>query len=479
MAQRNSTPQRDKIAQLIAYFSLLLALSSPNAECESYPEIDAEISRIQDTENISALAYGIVDATTILWQRAHGHYSAARKRTIDLNSLFRVGSITKSFTALAALHLAHESSFSIDSPVKDILRPPPFVNHWPQHPITVEMLLEHTAGFTDMSKKEFDQLNPLPLQQAFLVAPASRITRWTPGLHSSYSNSGAGIVAAVIEKVSNTPFEQYLDEHVFEPLELNSATLFPPHDVYENLVRGYDEDGRTSIPYWHQLYRAFGALNISTADMLRYIQMLLNEGNYAGTQVFPTAVIKSMTKVTTSLGVDAKLNYGYAKGLYHFQRNGVTFYGHGGDGDGYLAYLAFSPQINRAYFIVFNAYKPVTMKKLRAVLENALTRNAMVDKPPIHPLSTADMEALLGEYEAVTHRFANQQSRLLRVFSDNAGGIFTQTAERAPRRLIPVSAKLFRRPAQSIATIALCEYQGHTYLQGDLGNYRKLIATEH
>ena len=464
-----------RLGRIIFFASLL----GSQAQADSFATLDQQITRIKAEEDISALAYGIVGGDDVMWQRTLGHYSVDRRRPIDINTLFRVGSITKSFTALAALLLEHQAQFTTDSPVKHILDPVPFTNHWKERAITVDMLLEHTAGFTDLSKQEFDYPRPLPLYDAFSLYPHSRTTRWQPGLHSSYSNSGAGIVAAVIETVSRMPFEQCLEELIFTPMGQESATLEPPTPMYANLVKGYDRDGKTPIPYWHQLYRAFGALNISTADMLKYALVLLNEGRYEGQQVFPREVVKRMTRVTTGLASSSGLKYGYAKGLYHFQRHGVSFYGHGGDADGYLAFLAFSKQIDRGYFIVFNAFNPPAMGKFRKAIEDTLTAETEMATPAEYKMSAREVQTLQGEYESVTQRFPQKQPALLSVSMNEEGKLVTRIGDANPRQLVPVSARLFRRPKQTVATSALSEHEGQIYLHGDFGNFRKRPAEGH
>lgn len=454
---------------------LFLVLLLPGCVGASpFAEIDAGLLEIKTQENISALAYGIVDSQDILWQQAHGYFSVAKERPIDMQSLFRIGSITKSFTALVALLLEHQSELKLDAPVKDILQAPPFRNLWAQFPISLEMLIEHTAGLADLNQKEFDQPTPLSREAAFALAPESRTTRWPPGLHSSYSNSGAGIVAATIEKVTGKSFEQCLEEYVLAPLALESASLTPPPAMYTHLVRGYDRDGVTPIPYWHQLYPAFGALNVSTADMLKYARMLLSDGQLADTQIFPSSVIQKMTQVTTGLANGAGLKYGYAKGFYHFQRNGITFFGHGGDADGYLAFIAFSKQLDRAYYIVFNTYNPKAMKKMRGVVEQALTKPVKTLEPPSYELTETELSNLVGRYRAVTQRFTQPDKKELRIFSNENDEIFSQFDGERARRLIPVAENLFRRAGQTVATSALSTFQSQRYLQGDFGNFVKI-----
>ncbi|MGR8949888.1 MAG: serine hydrolase domain-containing protein [Gammaproteobacteria bacterium] len=462
-------PYRFAVAFML---TVVAAHQSPSARAD----IDQQILEVMRTNNIGALAYGIVSPEETLIQKAHGHYSIKRLRHINLDSIFRIGSISKTFTALSALVLQAQSDFRITHPVRRHLSPPPFNNRWPkQRPITTAMLLEHTAGFRDLSKIEFDQLHPLPLAEALTIDPNSRTTHWPPGLHCSYSNSGAGIVAAVIESVTGLSFTEYAAEHVLTPLGLFSATFSPPPDLARDLVQGYDSDGRTPIPYWHQLYPAFGSLNVSTRDMLRFVQTLLDNGNYADESLISASIVEKLTTISTGLSAELGLKYGYAKGLYQFQRKGVSFYGHGGDADGYLAFLGFSRELQRGYYIVINAYQPQTMRDLRRILESHLTSDANPVFPDEYAMSKVQLDALMGRYRQVTYRFGDAPSdKILVVFANRAGEIFTRLASGEPKRLVPVSNNTFRRNDQTIATIALVDHAQHFYLLGDFGNFQKL-----
>ncbi|MEM7468470.1 MAG: serine hydrolase domain-containing protein [Pseudomonadota bacterium] len=453
----------------------VLFLTAPRNVDAQFESLDRALRNIQTAENISALAYGIVSPKEILTLQTHGFYSHAKQKKVHPDSIFRIGSISKMFTALGALVLDEKSTFSLSDPVANYLEPPPFENRWPTTSITTAMLLEHTAGFGDLSSREFDQVNALSLNEAFAVEPVSRRTRWQPGLHSSYSNSGAGVVAALIEAVSGQTFEAYMDAQIFAPLALGSATFLPPKNATKNLVRGYDQDGTTLIPYWHQLYRAFGALNISTMDMVKFTQILLNDGRHGNQQLLPEKIFQDLMQVTTGLAAQNGLSYGYAKGIYHFQRGGVTFFGHGGDADGYLAYVAISKQLKRGYFIVFNAYNNAAMSGMRKLIENELTENHEVKAPSAYVLTESVKRTLLGKYEAVTERFPTEGPRAsLEVYALDDGRIFTRQDTRPPKQLIPVTGKHFRRTAQTTATAALSTFEGDIYLQGDFGNYRKI-----
>ena len=152
----------------------------------------------------------------------------------------------------------------------------------------------------------------------------------------------------------------------------------------------------------------------------------------------------------------------------------MTFYGHGGDADGYLAFLAYSPMLNRGYFVVINAYKETAIKKARDLLQDAIVGNTQAKFPHTFLLSEKSAEILSGQYEEVTTRFAsNNDIRRMVISRDSATGFQTRIDDGPAKQLLAVSNQLFRRPWQSTATSALTRFGGDIYLQGDFGNFKK------
>ena len=444
-----------------------------------YDPLVASLEEIRLQANISGVAVMITSSRSELFAKALGHRSHEAKTQLSLDHYIRLGSVSKLFTAMAALNLETSTEFSISRPVSDFVSEVPFNNPWKSNfPLTVANLLEHTAGFTDLTRKEFAHNQAIPLEQAFLVDPSSRIVRWPPGHHSSYSNSGAGIAAYVIESVSRTRFEDYVSKQIFGPMKMKSATYFLNSEVKLNLIKGYQRDGTTPIPYWHTLYRAFGAINIKTREMSQVLQVLMSAGQLKGEQIFPQAMISRMETPRTSLAAKDGLVYGYGLGLYHFNHRGIPFIGHGGDADGYLSYLGYSRHLDRGYFITANAYNNRAFRKMRRVIEDSLVKDAErrgirpPQVPDIYEMDADDKRQFVGEYKTVTYRFGTQTpDESLHVTLSN-GELFTKF-DGQKERLLPVSNRHFRRHGEALATIAIVKKGEFYFLQGDIGNFKR------
>jgi CubicO group peptidase (beta-lactamase class C family) len=448
---------------------LLVPLSKPAYSATSgslAAELDAE--RLQ--ANIAGLYAVTITATESGSESKEVVLGVTNHKTQEpftANHYIRLGSISKLFLGLTLLQLEAKGTIALTDALN--LKPPIIDNSW-DRPVTLAQLMEHTAGLGDMTQVEWASKTPLTSGQAFLLDPASRRLKWPPGMHSSYSNSGSGIAAYYIEQISNKPFDETVQSEVLTPLELNSATYRRTQNVEQSLITGYDSDGTSVIPYWHMLYRAFGGLNIRATEMQRVLKMLLHNGSLDDRDIFSPELIERLSTPTTTVAARNGLHHGYGMGLYHYQRKGFSWIGHGGDADGYLSYLAFSPRLGKGYFVVINAFNNRALRNMRHTIEDDLSANEKrPDIPNVHKISAQETRRIVGKYAEQAYRFRRQGE--LVVFSSK-GQLYTRLNQNVSK-LIPVTSHHYRRKSQTTATIAIVEEDGFTYFQGDEGNFRR------
>ena len=433
-----------------------------------------DIDNIRQQAHISAVVVLITDNKETLFSRALGKPNHNSGKPLTLHHYIRIGSVSKMFTGLALTQLEKTHKITLNTPVAMVVDKAPFQNSWRKdYPVRIAHLMEHTAGLADMSRKEFGFNTPVTLEDAFNVDPDSRRLRWHPGMHSSYSNSGAGIAAYVIEQTTGGSFESFVESKVFKPIGLTSATYIPSEQVLADLVTGYNTDGKTSIPYWHTLYRAFAGINVRSSEMIRVVQMYLSNGIIDGKRVFDEQAIRRMETPRTSLAARSGLEYGYGLGLYHFIHAGFEFVGHGGDADGYLSYLAYSRSLQLGYFVLINAYNGKAMSNIREIIEDKLVANVTPpEKPEPFLLNKEKMRQIAGTYVPVTYRFGRVPSNKTIQIIEDHGELHTIQGGRR-RKLIAVNSTHFRRRNDPVATIAIIKNDAEYYLQGDLGNFKK------
>lgn len=447
----------------------MLALGAPEPD-PRLTELLAGLDRLRIEAGVAGAGLVLVSETGPVVVHGFGRSGWDCDCPVQPTTVFRIGSITKAFTGLAFLKLAEQGRLSLEAPMAELVDPVPLLNPWaPESQVTIAQLLEHTAGLSDLTKKEWDHNIPLPLADALAVDPGSRRLRWPPGLHSSYSNSGAGVAAYAMERATGLDFEAFTSAQVFAPLKMRSASFTLSPELESRLARGYDSDARTPIPYWHTLYRPFGGINVELAEMQHFLRMLLGRGRLDGAQVFAAASIARMESPRTTLGARQGLEFGYGLGNYHYLHRGLVFHGHGGDADGYLSHFGYQRERALGYFLVINAFQGRTLKRMRERVEDFIVGDARATYAPGVPQPRAHLAALTGDYRAVTRRFDRGGERRLGVELVD-GRLYLERGART-EVLIPLSRWLYRRGHEPVATTAFIEHAGRMYLQGPFGNY--------
>jgi CubicO group peptidase (beta-lactamase class C family) len=431
------------------------------------------LEKIRVEHETPAFAIVLVDRSGTLVADSRGIADLASGRRVDERTRFRIGSITKTFVALGVLRAQRAGLLRVVDPVTKWLPELPYDNPYaPEIPVRIDQLLEHTAGFQDWVKDEWDLNDPLSLKQALAYRPDSRRVRWPPGWHMSYTNNGAGIVAAVLESATGESLEAFLEEAVFAPLEMHTARLIPDDETFELLATGYDSDGRTVIPYWHVIFRASAALSLHPVDMAPALRMFLDRGMTPGGRFLDEAAIRRMERVETTIAARSGLGYGYGLGLRQWQTEGHSFFGHGGDGDGYLAHFGYCPEAGLGYLVVINAFTHEPLREMRDAIESHIV--AALPTAPRQAVVTHDtdeMMAVTGRYETASRRFPGDENPDVVDVLVRDGGLFTRQDGRL-RPLIHVGGGQYRRPWQSVATMALVPGpDGRLYLQGPIGSY--------
>jgi CubicO group peptidase (beta-lactamase class C family) len=434
-----------------------------------FERLHRQIDELRSDASVPGAALVIVDRDGIILADAFGTVDNESGLPVTPDTVFRIGSVTKIFTAAALVQLARRDDFSLDDPVSRHVPAGLFFNEWEdEHPVTVANLLEHTSGFRDWTKAEFDYNIPVDLEDGLAFSPRSRTSRWQPGLHSVYSNSNYGLAGLVLERVSGQSYEALIRESLFAPLEMHSATSLQART--NNLATGYDRDGVTPIPYWHMIQRPAAAINATPREMAALVSMLLNNGSYREQSVLTPAEIARIESPRTSLAARHGLRFGYGLGIYTQYRNGFEFMGHGGDGDGYLSRFGYCRQLDVGYFVVINSFNPQALGRLRRAIESSLTRGHR--PPPSPPTASPGKDRLhhySGKYALAARRFdwqtGEESPRTLMIEATDDGRLFTRDHAGKREPLIAVTRHEFRRTGDGGATSGFYEEAGRLYFQ--------------
>ncbi len=338
----------------------------------------------------------------------HGVTSVDNLLPIDQDTLFLLGSVTKTFTATTLMCLVAEGKVELHAPVRWYVPELRLKDEQAAQTITVLNLLNHTSGLdwgliVDTGEGD-DALaryvaNMLQLEQ---IAP--------PGTRASYSQAGYNLIGRIIEKVTGQTFEQAVASRVLEPLGL-SHSLFARDDIMtRRFAVGHNpgDDGTLSVARMWRRWRGDnpgGGLASSVADQIRWARFHLGDGRAeSGEWVLPANILHQMQEPTTELRGSTQ---GDAIGICWFLRDvdGVRTVGHGGSANGQFADLLIVPERNFAVVSLSNAGPdgiPFNKAVVRWTLENYV---GFIDRDPEPlPFDAARAKALVGRYETNAQR---------------------------------------------------------------------------
>jgi len=357
-------PARSSVLRSLAIL-LLLASSAP-AQQKSEPahpktleELQKAVKDVLDKEHVPGAGVALVANGELLWCGGIGVADVDAKREVACDTEFRVGSISKTFVALALLRLQEEGKINLYARLQDVAPEIPFQNKWEAtHPVRVVNLLEHTAGFDDMEFCEVYNLRDrydFPLLDVFKRFREPQTTRWPPGTRMSYSNPGNAVAGYLIEKAAGEPFDRYIRETFLRPMGMEKAD-YPFTDANKPLLAtGYEGNPTKSAGFPFIYLRPAGDLKASPGELAKLVQFLLRRGKAGDAQLVKPESVLRMETTETTLAAKNGLRLGYGLANYSSVEGGVVTHGHNGGIDGFLSSYRYMPEQNWGYVILLNS----------------------------------------------------------------------------------------------------------------------------
>lgn len=432
---------------------------------QSIPELQQQLEKILKDTHTPGVSVAIVHKDGLEWVTGLGLADVATNRATTADTLFRIGSTSKAFTSLSILQLTDQGKLTLQDPVHKLVPDVWFQNPWESSdPIRVVNLLEHTTGWDDMHLREYAMQAPdsMTVEQGLDYDHHSRISRWPPGTRMAYCNSGPPVAAAIVEKLTGQRFEDYVQQNLFLPIGMKTATYFQPDASVATTL--YHPDGKTPYPYWHILLRPAGSINASAKDMAAYVQFYLNRGAVGGKQIVPAADIDRMEIPESTWAAKDGMKDGYGLSNYWNVQDGFVYHGHDGGVEGGLTEMAYMADYGVGYFYSINAGNGDAFEKvgkaIRAYVTNKLQKPALPAVAAL-PQNSADYA---GWYEPDSPRveLTHFMERIMGLtwvrFKD--GKLILSALGQRHTTFIPVVGAQFRRvsekdPSDPVATLEL------------------------
>ena len=369
--------------------------------------MDWMVSKEASKAHVNAVTVAVVDDQQVVWSKGYGMADVAGGVAATPETLFRVGSISKLFTATEIMRHVERGEIELDSELSQQL--PEFSIHSRfanAKPITVRSLLAHHSGLP--SNRWNGMFTNKPVDLATLerqLAEDSLIE--APQTKFNYSNLGFSLLGRIVEVRSHETFATVMQHDILQPLGMTHSTFAPV--VLDS--KGYSQG--KELPPVELRDRHAGSLVTSAHDLARFVEFVLADGRAAnGQQLLNSATLRSMFQPQfPGLPLDFELRTGLCWGIQGMRVQGAgPIVGHGGGLPGYSAHLSVAPESKLGVVVLANDQAAgfigqVGQKAIALALETKLgvaeqPEQPEPDKPKVQPieLPTKALDDKVGDY---------------------------------------------------------------------------------
>jgi CubicO group peptidase (beta-lactamase class C family) len=317
--------------------------------------VDSEFNRGIEGYNIPGACFVLIQGDSVRHINGYGVTDIETTTPVNFDSsIFRIGSISKTVVATAAMKLYEDRKLKLEVDINHYLKSFQ-IDYKFNDSITVENLLTHTSGldWRNIGWVVANEKDVIPLSEYFKkrmppqIRPAGKVI--------TYSNHGMGLLALVVEEVSGMPFYEYVEKEITIPLNMYSSGFKEKKELENHYVSNYlQKDGKLipSAPVYMLNYPT-GSFYSTASDMGKYISMFLNYGKFQGVRVLDSTTVVKMFRTAFKQYDEAV--YGRPLGFDEMYWNGYKIIWHAGEYQGFLSYLMMIPEINSGFFLSINS----------------------------------------------------------------------------------------------------------------------------
>ncbi|HEY6944808.1 MAG TPA: serine hydrolase domain-containing protein [Candidatus Acidoferrum sp.] len=417
-------------------------------------ELQKAMKDVVEKNHVTGAGVALVSNGQLLWCGGIGKADLATNRDVTCDTEFRVGSISKTFVALALLKLEEEGKINLYARLQDVAPEIPMKNRWSgSNPVRIVNLLEHTAGFDDMEFAEIynrrDRAD-YPLLDVFKRFQEPENVRWPPGTRFSYSNPGYGIAGYLIEKVTGQPFDAYIQQNILAPMEITVGDFRLTDANRAALAQGYEGNPPRVIPYKNIYLRPAGDLKASPGELAKLVEFFLRRGRAPDVQLVKPENIARMEYPETVSSAKHGLRLGYGLANYTESEGGVITHGHDGGIDGFISSYRYMPEQNWGYAVLLNStVSGKALEDLNHLAIDFLSKDFPKPQQQAISLTPQELKKFSGYYAPRAPR-----DQLLAFMQELTGGTRIRVADgnlvcsdlfgKYHERLLPVGKNLFR-----------------------------------
>lgn len=396
---------------------VLMTFNTAFANDEVSAWIESNVPDMMRDAKMPGFAIAVVQDGETIYANGFGARDIEKGLPATADTLFGIGSITKSFVAISILQLAEQGKLDLDDPVSKHI---PFELGDPDEPIRIKHFLSHSPGFPNLATSSIllgrglgnDIGVPMASAEDFFrfVNGAKDEVIFEPDQHFFYNNAAWRMLGAIIQEVSGLPFHEYVTENVIRPLgmarsTMNTDELFADHNHLTPYRQGPDGPEPTNFPYANpadnhgfSFLSAAGGISSSVNEMTHYLNMLINMGEYDGGNLVSRRAMRDMQtmRINEPDSYYGETGYGYGLGIVP-DFLGEKLVEHGGSIIVSTANMMFIPDKKIGVIMMGNSGGMNYATIAESVLAILLGENPD-DVVPVHGVHER-MQQLLGSYE--------------------------------------------------------------------------------
>lgn len=377
---------------------ILSVFLTANIFAQNFDELEQTIRAELIEKNAVGAGVAIIKDNQVVFSKGFGTANIETGAAITDDTLFQIGSVTKTLTATMILSLVEDGKLKLDEPIGSYAK-----NLSPKlSQTTLDQLLSQTAGIID-EPDEFGAADE-SLMATYIRSWTDDYRLFDGGEVFSYSNSGFALAGFTAQEASGKSYLDLMNERIFVPLAMKSTTFRPTVAMTYPLAVGHlskpNEKPTVVRPLAQdaRLYPA-GTVYSNLKDLSRFALAFLNGGKIDGKQIISRATIEKMSAVhAKQLSAADDSSYGY--GLFTNTNRGVRRFWHDGSMTGYAASILFVPEKRFAIVILGNTNNVVFNKTQEKALEMFLPLKPQTSLPEAKamPMTAAEMARYVGIY---------------------------------------------------------------------------------
>ncbi|WP_408956599.1 serine hydrolase [Natroniella sp. ANB-PHB2] len=368
--------------------------------------LDGVIFSQLDEHDISGVTLSVVKDGEILVSKGYGYADLEKRKAVDpKRTLFRPGSVSKLFTWTAVMQLVEQNKLDLNEDINNYLDfeiPNTILGKGSTEakPITMKHLMTHTPGFEDVGEGLFvlSEEEMLSLEEYLKQYLPARV--FPSGEILAYSNYGTALAGYIVEQVSRQAFEEYVDEHIFKPLEMNYSTFKQPlpDELAPYMTRAYKlvEGEYYEGSFEYISGSPAGSMSVSAEDMARFMIAHLQNGSYGEQRILQEESVKKMHQQQFTHHSEVQ---GMALGFIEDNLNGERIITHGGGTSLFFSGLYLLPEHNIGLFVSYSDGTGMEAIKLfQAFMDRYYPEKLNIEEKPLDEEAQARAMAYVGNY---------------------------------------------------------------------------------